>query len=274
MYLWKRAGLRQSVRARFGESSASVGLGACVVPTEVLVRHLFCTNADLAEVSRVVGRPMSAADVRTAITNAVAEAVRLLLQAAQPLTLPRPQSGTSEGRTLRQDFLDAFGVEPEFVPNWRPAGQKWDRGSVVRERLRCAARILSNGSMRYQCWGPLSCRDFVRAWVPGHFARVRGGELRMCFGEAFWVAFRDSQNDIAATILHEALHIYFGTIGDTRERGPFGFAACYERFVMLVNRLPLSQFIIDNCASGLPKGDFPLPPRDRVFAGIGRSSTG
>jgi hypothetical protein len=274
MYLLIRAGSRRPAHARLGESSAVVTLGACVVPAQVLVRHLFCTNADLAEVSRVVGRPMSANDVRTAITNSVAEAVNLLLRAAQPLTFPRPQSGTSEGRILRQDFLDAFGVEPEFVPNWRPAGQKWDRGSVVRERLRCAARILSNGSIHYRCWGPLSCRDFVRAWVPGHFARVRVGELRMCFGEAFWVAFRDNQNDVVATIVHEALHIYFGTIGDTRERGSFGFAPCYERFVMLTNRLPLSQFIIDNCASGLPKGDFPLPPRDRVFAGLGLSWAG
>src|SRR5262249_37017053 len=80
-------------------------------------------------------------------------------------------------------------------------------------------------------------------------------------------AFRDGRTaDLASTILHEALHIYFETIGDTRERGPFGFAACYERFVLLMNGLPLTDFVRTECASGLPRGDFPLPPRDRALA--------
>src|SRR6476646_5932857 len=156
MYVWIRISSRQL--GGVAPYSNRANLGACVVPAQVLVRHLVCTNADLAEVSRVVGRLMSAADVQTAISNAVTEAVRLLLNAAQPLTNPRPQASAIEGRKLRQNFLDAFGVEPEFVPTWRPAGQTWDRGAVVRERLRCAARILSNGSLRYHCWGPLSCR--------------------------------------------------------------------------------------------------------------------
>jgi len=56
------------------------------------------------------------------------------------------------------------------------------------------------------------------------------------------------------------------TIGDTRERGPFGLASCYERFVLLMNGLPLSDFVLNDCASGLPRGDFPLPPRNRAVA--------
>src|SRR5262245_38388235 len=118
------------------------GLGACVVPTTVSVRHLLCTNADLAAISAVVGRAVSSAEVRAAITAAVEEAVRLLLAAAQPLSQPRPGSGP--GVIMRQNFQEAFTVVPEFVPTWRPAGAKWDRGAVVRERLRCAARILAN----------------------------------------------------------------------------------------------------------------------------------
>ncbi len=232
------------------------GLGACVVPTTVSVRKLLCTAADLAAISGVVGRPVSADEVRTIITTAVEQAVRLLLNAAQPLTRPRPAPDTQEGVTLRQHFLDAFGVAPEFVPTWRPAGARWDRGDVVRERLHCAARILSNGSIRYRCWGPLSCLDFSTVWEPGHHARVRAGELRICFGEAFW---RDVHEPRASTILHEALHIYFPTISHHRERGPFSRAACYERFVQLMNGMELSHYVRDNCASGLPRGDFPLP---------------
>jgi hypothetical protein len=241
------------------------GLGACVVPSSVLVRHLVCSAADLAAISGVVGLAVSAADVRTAITAAVERAVRLLIDAAQPLTNPRPGSGP--GVILRQNFQEAFAVLPEFVPTWRPAGATWDRGGVVRERLRCAARILSNGSLRYHCWGPLSCPDLNYPWGTGTWAVVQAGKLRMCFGEAFWRAFRDGRtDDMASTFLHEALHIYFETIGDTRERGPFGLAPCYERFVLLMNGLPLSDFVLRHCASGLPRGDFPLPPRDRAFA--------
>ncbi len=255
MYIQTREGLGQP-----GRGPRVNGLGACVVPASVSVRKLRCTAADLAAISGVVGRPVSAAEVRTAITTAVEQAVRLLLNAAQPLSRPRPAPDSQEGVMLRQHFLDAFGVAPEFFPTWRPAGARWDRGAVVRERLRCAARILSNGSIRYRCWGPLSCRDFSTPWLPGHFARVRAGEFRICFGEAFWLDFRAGRaTDLASTILHEALHIYFETIGDTRERGPFGLAACYERFVLLMNGLPLPQFVLDECASGLPRGDFPLP---------------
>jgi hypothetical protein len=240
------------------------GLSACVVPTSVSVRQLGCTAADLAAISGVVGRPVSATEVRTSITTAVEQAVRFLLNAAQPLSHPRPGSGP--GVMLRQHFLEAFGVAPEFVPSWRRAGARWDRGAVVRERLRCAARILSNGSIRYRCWGPLFCRDLNFAWGPGTWAVVRAGELRICFGEAFWRAFSQPgrENELASTILHEALHIYFHTISHERERGSFSRAACYERFVLLMNGIELSQYVRDNCASGLPRGDFPLPPRNRA----------
>lgn len=247
MYILSREGLGQP-----GRGPRVNGLGACVVPTSVTVSKLRCTAADLAAISGVVGRPVSAAEVRTAITTAVERAVRFLLNAAQPLTHPRPGSGP--GVIMRLNFLEAFGVAPEFVPTWRPAGARWDRGAVVRERLRCAARILANGSIRYRCWGPLSCRDLA-PWTPGLFARVNAGKLRICFGEAFWQAFGQPGHatELASTILHEALHIYFHTIGDTRERGPFGLAACYERFVLVMNGVDLPQFVLDNCASGLPR---------------------
>ena len=263
MYIRTSPGLGQSIQG-LNE------LGACVVPNTVAVRKLRCTAADLAAISGVVGRPVSAAEARTAITTSVEQAVQLLLNAARPLSRPRPAVGTDARVMLWQHFQDAFAVSPDFVPSWRPAGAQWDRGSVVRERLRCAARILSNGSIRYRCWGPLSCRDFAEPWVPEDWARVRSGELRICLGESFWRAFGNRRDDdLASTILHEALHIYFGSIRDPEERrrhGPFAIAACYERFVLLMNRIELPQYVRDNCASGLPRGDFPLPPRNRDVA--------
>jgi hypothetical protein len=241
----------------FGEPCQSLqvnSLGACVVPTSVSVRNLLCTAADLAAVSRVVGRPVSEAEVRIAITTAVNRAVRFLLNAAQPLTRPRSRSG--DGVIMRLHFIEAFGVAPEFVPTWRPAGARWDLGDVVRERLRCAARVLSNGSIRYRCWGPLSCRDFVTPWGPGDWAGVRTGELRICFAEVFWRAFAEGgrEHELASTICHEALHIYFGRIiRDASERGRFGLATCYEGFVLLMNGFKVPQFMLDRCPSGLPQ---------------------
>ena len=55
---------------------------------------------------------------------------------------------------MRQRFRDAFGTAPEFIPTWRPAGQTWDVGGVVRERLRCAAKIMSEGDIEFVAWGP------------------------------------------------------------------------------------------------------------------------
>jgi hypothetical protein len=34
----------------------------------------------------------------------------------------------------------------------------------------------------------------------------------------------------------------------------------------LMNGMELSQYVRDNCAAGLPRGDFPLPPRNRDVA--------
>lgn len=257
------------IQTRQGFGQGLNGLGACVVPKKIVVRKLVCTADDLAAISAVVGRPVSAAEVRTAISTSVEQAVQLLLAAAQPLSRPRPAPGTDDRTMLWQHFQEAFAVPPDFVPSWRPVGAQWDRGSVVRERLRCAARILSNGSIRYRCWGPLSCRD-LGPWGPNDYAAVRAGELRICYGADFWRAFRDGRlTDLASTNLHEALHIYFSIINDPaegRRQGPFALAACYERFVLLMNRLPIPQDVNGNCRSSLPQGDFPLPPHNRNVA--------
>lgn len=247
------------------------GIGACVVPASVSVRKLQCTDADLAAISAVAGKRVTAKEVRDAITRAVEQAVGILLRAAQPLTRPRPDSTSKPGDRLIRNFNEAFGVPPSYIPSWRPAGAQWDRGDVVQERLRCAARILSNGSIRYRCWGPRSCRDLESGdfrWRAETWAAVRPEELRICFGEAFWKSLDPSQTpeqaaeraiERASTVAHEALHIYFHTITHTRDRGPFGSAACYERFVLLMNKLRLSQYVEEMCRSGISRGDFPLP---------------
>ncbi len=247
------------------DSPTPIRIGAtCVVPKRLTVRKLRCDAGDLGPIGAVVKRAVTAAEVRGAIGAGAELAVTWLVSAADALKRPRPKAAA--GEPMRLNFRDAFGTAPEFVPSWRQGGAKWDRGDVVRKRLLCAAKIVAGGFIEYVCWGPRSC-PYPYAWRPTTWAVVQAGRYRICLGEAFWRAWKDGNtNDLAATLLHECLHIYFPTVRDTRDRGAFGFAACYERFVQLMNGIPLSDYVKETCRTGLPAGDYPPPRPDRAYA--------
>ena len=249
-------------------AETSSGLSACAVPASVTLRRFVCTAADRTAIGAALGRDVTAAEVRTIITNALRRAVFLIARAAAPLRRPRATGAAGEPMRLR--FRDAFGTAPEFVPTWRPAGQTWDRGAVVRERLRCAAKIMSEGDIEFICWGPLSC-PFAYAWAATTWAVVEAGKYRICLGARFWRASREGDVDgLATTLLHECLHIYFDTIRHRLERGPYNTAACYERYVLVANGLPVPDGVSGPCRSQIPMGDFPLPsPRASGVAGLG-----
>jgi hypothetical protein len=237
---------------------------ACVVPSAVKTPKIWAGPDQLLGIGGVLGRDVTEEEVRTVIVTAARLAVKWLLKAAGALKRPRP--ATLAGEPMRLRFREAFGTAPEFVPTWRPGGQKWDRGDVVRARLLCAARILSNGSIEYFAFGPRMC-PFVFDWRPTTWALIQHNVYVMCLGERFWQAFRDGDsNSLAATLLHESLHIYFDTVRDTRDRGAYGVAACYERFVLPTNDIPLPDYVKRNCESGVPAGDFPILPRSRAYA--------
>ena len=170
---------------QLGCGSHSSGLGACVVPTGVTLRKLRLTDADRAAIGAALGlgRAATAAEVRTNITNAIQRAVTLINRAAFPLR--RPRATGADGEPMRVRFRDAFGTMPEFVPRWRPAGQAWDIGAVVRERLRCVAKIMSEGDIEFVAWGPGSC-PFAFAWDANTWAVVEAGRYRICLGARFW----------------------------------------------------------------------------------------
>lgn len=242
-----------------GLGGTSSGLGACAVPAAVTLRRLVCTAADRTAIGAALGlgRDATAAEVRTIITDAVRRAVVLIARAAAPLR--RPRAAAVAGETMRLRFRDAFGTAPEFFPTWRPAEQTWDRGAVVRERLRCAAKIMSEGDIEFVCWGPGSC-PFEFDWGPGTWAVVLPGQYRICLGARFWRASREGDADgLATTLLHECLHIYFDTIRHRLERGPYNTAACYERYVLVANGLAVPDAVSMPCPSKIPMGDFPLP---------------
>ncbi|MGH9219813.1 MAG: hypothetical protein ACRD1W_10960 [Vicinamibacterales bacterium] len=228
----------------------ATGLGLCVVPKGVTIRKLICTDADLEAIGTEMGkgRGLVIREVRTEIEDAVRRAVVMIERAESQLKKPR--ATLQAGDAMRQRFRDAFGTAPEFVPTWRPAGQTWDIGGVVRERLRCAAKIMSEGDIEFVAWGPGSC-PFAFDWTTRPWAVVQGGRYRICLGQSFWdAAGRAETEEMAITILHECLHIYFDTIRHRLERWAFNTATCYERYVFLCNGIPIPPAI--TCPSKAP----------------------
>src|ERR1044071_251621 len=253
-----------------GGGSGSSGLGACAVPSGVTIRKVVHTDADRSEIGAAVGlsHAATAAEVETILTNAAQRAVVLIARAADPLRRPRVTGTAAE--SMRTHFRDVFGTTPEFVPSWRPVGERWDRGAVVRERLRCAAKMMSEGDIEFIAWGPGSC-PFSHLWVAGLWAVADPlRRYRICLGARFWEAARQGDVDgLATTLLHECLHIYFDTIRHDAREERFNNAWCFEHYVLLANGLSVPRAIRTACPRP-PVGDFPLPRAGRsVVAGLG-----
>jgi hypothetical protein len=235
-----------------GQRLGSPGLGLCVVPKQVRVRKLICTDADLAAIGAEMGkgRGLVIREVRVAIEDAVRRAIVLIERAEGQLKKPRVTG--QAGDAMRQRFRDAFGTAPEFVPTWRPAGHTWDVGAVVRERLRCAAKIMSEGDIEFVAWGPGSC-PFAFDWATRPWAVVQGGRFRICLGQTFWQAAGGADTEgMATTLLHECLHIYFDSIRHRLERWAYNTATCYERYVLLCSGIPIPPAVGVPCPSKAP----------------------
>src|SRR5688572_28557491 len=156
-----------------GHGIGSTGLGACAVPPKVTIRKLICTDADLRGIGGelALGRDPVIREVRTDIEDAARRAVVLIERAESQLR--RPRATGQAGDAMRARFRSVFATSPEFVPAWRPAGQSWDVGAVVRERLRCTAKILSEGDIEFVAWGPGSCP--FGNWADRPWAIVQAG---------------------------------------------------------------------------------------------------
>ncbi len=60
------------------------------------------------------------------------------------------------------------------------------------------------------------------------------------------IHWTDSPDGQAGTLVHEALHIYLGFIGD-QESGNFANAHCYEQFVLDMNWLDVPVAFVGSC---------------------------
>ena len=235
----------------------AIGLGACVVPKEAVVRKLVATDADLEAIGREMGkgRGLVIREVRTTLESTIRWALTLIGRAESQLKKPR---WTGEGGdAMRRRFRDAFGYAPEYVQ----PGEGWEAGEMVRERLRCAAKIMAEGDIEFVAWGPGSC-PWRRDWSKRIWAVVQPGRYRICLGQVFWhAAGRGDSEEMATTLLHECLHIYFDTIRHRRERWAFNTATCYERYVLLCNGIDIPPSVNVPCPSKLAGAGLGTPAK-------------
>lgn len=221
------------------------------------VRYFTCSSSDLTQVAGIVGRPVTAQELRTAVDDAAGQSVTWISNAAAALEVS-PRSGRTSER-----FFHAFATMPGTVPAWRPAGASWaDFGRLVALRLRKVANIINGGWIKYFCWGSSTHCPECTGNPATYFACSSFlGKYLICLGDGFWQAWRNGDTaTMASTLLHEALHIYFRrTVSDS---GSTGNANCYERYVFRFNELYLHPATAAACPINLHRGPFSLPVRE------------
>jgi hypothetical protein len=191
-----------------GRTWSGIG-GPAAAPVASPVRHFHCSSTQVAEIERLIGQSFTPAQVRGTISASAGEAAYLARQAGAKLR-SKPTGN------LEPLFVECFGVRPAYVPAWRPGGQKWNVGGVVRARYESAAKILLGGSIHYSCLGwPWK---IGRVDDPATYrARLRAGMYRMGLGAKLWTDWKavGSVTPVAA-ILGGALIIYFGPLLTSR----------------------------------------------------------
>jgi hypothetical protein len=132
----------------------------------------------------------------------------------------------------------------------------------VAIRLKSAARIVDGGFIRYFCWGsPAHCPECTGSPASYFACSSFLGRYLICLGDGFWRAWAIGDLDTTATtLLHEALHIFFGrTVSDV---GSTGNANCYERYLIQFNRLFLHPATAASCPINLHNGSRGLHVRE------------
>jgi hypothetical protein len=198
-------------------------------PRRVRAKFVSCNRPSAA--IEVITRPDPVGTIQAANTCAI----KLLDYVINELQATRKKivAGAAPASTVADEVNVALDERFHMDANDRNIWTGRGRRSVyvLIRRLRGARQILADGWMKYTCVGgpdfPLgNCRasctppkGLIRHAVtcPGH--------SRIVLCAPWWSDHPDGQ---AGTLLHEALHIYFGSIGDT---GIFANAHIYEQFV-------------------------------------------
>lgn len=212
------------------------------VRTRPKVRYFSCNSADHKKVETLLSMSVSPATLRAAVETAAATAVSWAYKAIGSLRIT-PRSAS----TVRI-FKQAFAQPPGWNPTWKTPQMKWiDWGDLIATRLEKAAFILNGGEIRYFCYGSSShcseCTDLASTYISCSSFK---GRYTICLGDHFWTDWKNRKFDsLASNLLHEALHIYFGTT--VAHSGRSGNASCYQRFVSEINGKPLLARLATRC---------------------------
>jgi hypothetical protein len=241
-------------------------LGAPPTVAAPIVRHLLCTPKHSEVLQKIIGHSFTVDQVRDMITAAAGEAATFARQAATKLrSAPSPD--------LDKLFIECFGVGRKHVPSWRPAGQTWNVGGVVRTRFERAARTLTDGYIHYACYGapwkeeqPDDPRKYALA--------ARGGKYRIGFGELYWREWKyGSVSSPPAFLLGAALIIYFGPMITFKPKAPKTVSIfSYLRFAFTLAGVEIPPWVVKPAEWKAPTGT-PTPPVTTPPTGSGSGTS-
>jgi hypothetical protein len=190
------------------------GGGPPVVRRLVHERNVSCRRTGLHH--GVPGGVITGPDAVATIQAADARAIELASRAEAALFLNRVMAGTLfhvPDATFDTALMNRFGLAVTNAAD-RPTI------AIIEREIAAVRRFLESGYVRY------ICRD---AECSGEWASAIPGErvIRLC--NPFWNS--TSVNQQGATILHEALHLWWDQIYDQGRR-PLHNAHCFEQFAL------------------------------------------
>jgi hypothetical protein len=225
----------------FYEFESGVGV-VKPVTAKPKVRYFSCNSTDHKKIETLLSMSVTSASLREAVETAAATAVSWAYKAIASLRVsPRNASTISI-------FKKAFAQQPDWNPSWKTSQMKWfDWGDLIATRLEKAALILNGGHIKYFCYGSKSycseCTNPASSYISCSSFK---GRYTICLGDHFWLDWKNRKFDsLASNLLHEALHIYFGTT--VAHSGRSGNASCYQRFVSAINGKPLLARLATRC---------------------------
>lgn len=224
------------------------GLAAGNRPAAVSrVNSFTCSASDLLKIKGIVGKTVSAQDLKFGLERAIERAITLSTQTARAL-----DQNPRDPKT-RALFREIFGPTPEYVPGWRSPGAPWkDRGALVSLRLKSVIKYLGSGKIRYYCWGcPGGDVDPMKYAACNYPV----GSPIIGLGKLFWEDWAANGFDrMGMVLVHEVLHMIYPTTITKLHKGRFGNAYCYQRFVPELIGLRLYSTPEDVCPSILRFG--------------------
>lgn len=229
-----------------GELGLETDFGSPQRPARQVRASFVSCNRPSAAIASITG-PDPVGTIQRASAHAIGLLDRVIKELQTARTSIRGGAAPASIRArVRQALQDRFRMNGSDRSTWTGAGPRTVL-TLIR-RLRGARQILADGWMKYTCLGGASfplgnCRPPGSCSGAGTRAVACGGHSRIVLCAPWW---SDGLDDQAATLLHEAIHIYFGFIKD-QDAGNLANAHCYEQFVLDLNGLVVPAAFAGSC---------------------------